>query len=702
MKIIISDDLPASAVSLLQEVSGWTVDARSGRPKQDLINDIADADALLVRSATKVTKDVIDAANKLKIIARAGSGVDNVDLEAASARGVIVTNAPGGNSISVAEHAFALMLALARSVATADACMKQQRWEKKSLLGAELRDKTLGVVGFGRIGQALAHRARAFGMRIIAHDPFIAAHVADDLDVELADLDSLCGRADYISLHLPNTEQTNRLFNAERFNKCKKGVRIINTARGELIDEPALLAALQSGHVGGAGLDVFQKEPPTDWALATFPRVVATPHIAASTAEAQELVGLDVAAGVRDYLQHGVVRNAVNFASVPAEEFKRLHPFMVLGERLGQAAAQLTQGRTDGIGIRYYGGLAEGGNELIAGSVLVGFLRHVLSGGVTLVNARRLAAERGIDVVETRSARTRRFTSLLSLKLHTSEGERWVEGTIFEQSGPRLVLLDGIPIEAPLAGALIVIRNQDTPGVIGEVGSVLGKHGVNIANFALGRDCPGRDWRGQRRRERRRARRPEGARRADRDSRHPRRAAHPRLSATASLELQSTASGRDRRRELALESASALNEAPRRVGVQRQQVDGVRADRDHFVGRAQAAAGFDVVQAPAERQDGDPHDAAVHFPIDQADQRDRRRRQHQRRERGQRGRGLRRLGRRQRLGPGDDELERIAVRSGQRDRARPAAVAQARRGAIEIADVAQDRRRGRRPTPAAR
>ena len=219
--------------------------------------------------------------------------------------------------------------------------------------------------------------------------------------------------------------------------------------------------------------------------------MVATPHIAASTAEAQELVGLDVAAGVRDYLQHGVVRNAVNFASVPAEEFKRLHPFMVLAERLGQAAAQLTQGRTDGIGIRYYGGLAGGSNELLAGSVLVGFLRQVLSGGVTLVNARRLAADRGIDVVETRSARTRRFTSLLSLKLHTSEGERWVEGTIFEQSGPRLVLLDGIAIEAPLAGALIVIRNQDTPGVIGEVGSVLGKHGVNIANFALGRDAQG-------------------------------------------------------------------------------------------------------------------------------------------------------------------------------------------------------------------
>jgi D-3-phosphoglycerate dehydrogenase len=488
MKIIISDDLPPSAVALLREVEGFTVDARAGRPKAELLADIADADALLVRSATKVTPELIAAAPQLKIVARAGSGVDNVDLDAASARGIVVTNAPGGNSISVAEHAMALMLALARQVATADAAMKQQRWEKKNLMGAELRDKTLGVVGFGRIGQAVAHRARAFGMKIVAHDPFIAAHVADELDVELSTLDALCAEADYITLHLPTTDQTRNLFDAARFATCKPGVRIINTARGELLDEQALTAALASGQVGGAGLDVFLKEPPTDWTLATSPRVVATPHIAASTTEAQELVGLETAAGVRDFLLHGVVRNAVNFASVPADEFKRLHPFMGLAERLGRALAQLATGRIESVGVRYYGGLAEGSNELLASSVLVGFFRQILSSGVTLVNARRVAAERGIDVVETRSARARNFTSLLSVKLHTSDGDRWVEGTVFEQSGPRLVLLDGIPVEAPLDGTLLVIRNQDTPGVIGEVGSVLGRHGVNIANFALGRD----------------------------------------------------------------------------------------------------------------------------------------------------------------------------------------------------------------------
>jgi len=491
MKIIIADDLPSSAVALLQDVEGWHVDARAGRSKTDLLRDVADADALLVRSATKVTREVIDAAPALKIVARAGSGVDNVDLDAASARGIVVTNAPGGNSISVAEHAMALMLALARSVAAADAAMKQQRWEKKNLMGAELRDKTLGVVGFGRIGQAVAHRGRAFGMRVLAHDPFIAAHVADEVDVELVALDALCAQADYITLHLPVTDQTRHLFDAARLASCRRGVRLVNTARGELIDEAALADALASGQVGGAGLDVFQKEPPTEWALASSPRVVATPHIAASTAEAQELVGLDTAAGVRDFLLHGIVRNAVNFASVPAEEFKRLHPFMTLAERLGRTLAQLADGRTERIGVRYYGGLAEGSNELVAASVLVGFFRQILSSGVTLVNARRIATERGVDVVETRSARPRHFTSLLSVKLHTSEGDRWVEGTVFEQSGPRLVLLDGIAIEAPLDGTLLVVRNQDTPGVIGEVGSALGRHGVNIANFALGRNADG-------------------------------------------------------------------------------------------------------------------------------------------------------------------------------------------------------------------
>lgn len=491
MKIVIADDLPASAVTLLEDIQGWQVVAKPGRPKPELLADLADADALLVRSATKVTPDMLAAAPKLRIIARAGSGVDNVDLDAASARGVIVTNAPGGNSISVAEHALALMLSLARSVAVADAAMKQQRWEKKSLLGTELRDKTLGIVGFGRIGQAVAHRARAFGMKILAHDPFIAAQVGTELDVALVDLDRLCAESDYITLHSPVTGSTNKLFDAARLASCKKGAKIINTARGELLDEQALLDALNSGHIGGAGLDVFVTEPPTDWALTSHPRVVATPHLAASTAEAQEIVGLDVAAGVRDYLQQGIVRNAVNFASLPADEFKRIAPFMELGRRLGRTLAHLSGGRTQSISIRYYGGLADGPTELIAASVLVGLFEPILSSGISLVNARAVATQRGVDVVETRSARSRNFTNLISVKLHTDQGERWVEGTTFEQGGPRLVLLDGVPVEAPLDGTLIVMRNNDLPGVIGEVGTVLGRHGVNIANFALGRDANG-------------------------------------------------------------------------------------------------------------------------------------------------------------------------------------------------------------------
>jgi D-3-phosphoglycerate dehydrogenase len=491
MKIVIADDLPQSAVALLQQVPGFSVSATPGRPKPELLADLADADALIVRSATKVTPDVLAAAPKLRIIARAGSGVDNVDLAAASARGIVVTNAPGGNSISVAEHALALMLSLARSVASADAAMKQQRWEKKNLLGAELREKTLGVVGFGRIGQAVAHRARAFGMKILAHDPFIAEHVGGEMDVELVSLDKLCAEADYITLHLPVTATTNKLFDAARLASCKKGVKLINTARGELIDEQALAAALASGHIGGAGLDVFQKEPPVDWALTSSPRVVATPHIAASTAEAQEIVGLDVAEGVRDFLQAGVVRNAVNFASVPAEEFKRLTPYMQLAARLGKTVAQLSGGRTQSVGIRYYGGLAEGSTELLASSVLIGLFEPMLSAGVSLVNARAIAAERGVEVVETRSTRARNFTNLISVKLTTSEGERWIEGTVFEKSGPRLVLLDGITIEAPLEGTLVVLRNEDKPGVIGDVGTVLGRLHVNIANFALGRNDDG-------------------------------------------------------------------------------------------------------------------------------------------------------------------------------------------------------------------
>jgi D-3-phosphoglycerate dehydrogenase len=490
VKILVADDLPLSALDLLR-TEGWDVDARTGRSPEQLIHDIADAEAIVVRSATKVTAAIINAAPMLRVIARAGTGVDNVDVAAASARGIIVMNAPGANSISVAELAMALILALARNVPAADAAMKQGKWEKKKFLGEEIRDKVLGLAGLGRIGQEVARRAASFGMRIVAHDPFISEHVAADLDVELVSLDNLFARSDYISLHMPSTPQTRRLVNAERLARAKKGIRIINTARGDLIDETALADAIEAGHVGGAGLDVFETEPTVDHRLQKLPQVVATPHIAASTREGQELVGVETATALRDFLKDGVIRNAVNFPSLSTEEFKRLQPFARLAERMGTFIAQMNDHRVHAVSIRYYGDLAQDSkskNTLLVNAVLAGVFKPILSTGITLVNASAVAAERGIEVVESQSTRPRNYTSLISVILRTSQGDRWIEGAIFERSSPRLVLLDGIRVEAPLDGTMIVFGNKDVPGVIGRVGTILGQNQVNIATFALGRD----------------------------------------------------------------------------------------------------------------------------------------------------------------------------------------------------------------------
>src|SRR5262245_19793789 len=381
MHIVVADDLPGSALELLR-AEGWTVDARPGRTAADLARDLAGADALLVRSATKVTKDLLDDAPHLRIVGRAGTGVDNIDVPAASSRGVLVVNAPGANSISVAEHTCALMLALARMVPAADGAMKKSKWEKKRFLGTELRGKTLGIAGLGRIGQEVALRARAFGMRIVAHDPFISREIAESMGVELLSLDDLCATADFLTLHLPSTTETKHLFDDERFARVKQGVRIINTARGDLIDEEALKRAIERGTVAAAGLDVFGKEPPADWSLARMAQVVATPHIAASTEEAQELVGLDTAAAVRDFLRDGVVRNAVNFPSLFPEELQRLQPWIRLVDALAAITAQLGAARVEAIGIRYYGALADSrAAEVLASSAAAGVLRPILSGG---------------------------------------------------------------------------------------------------------------------------------------------------------------------------------------------------------------------------------------------------------------------------------------------------------------------------------
>jgi D-3-phosphoglycerate dehydrogenase / 2-oxoglutarate reductase len=491
MHIVIADQLPKSSIELLQSIPGVTVDARRGRPPDELKRDLANADALIVRSATTVDASVIAAAPKLRVIARAGTGVDNVDVEAASARGILVMNAPGANSVSVAEHALALMLALARSVPTADAAMKRGVWDKKRLTGIELRGKTLGIVGLGRVGQEVATRARSFGMEIVAHDPFISEQVAAALGVELLDLDVLCGRADYLTLHLPATPETRHLFGRERLARSRRGIRIVNTARGELIDEAALAEAIASGQVAGAGLDVFEREPPPDDRLTALTQVVATPHIAASTHEAQEQVGLETVTAVRDFLQEGVIRNAVNFPAVPSEEMDRVRPFMTLADRMGVLIAQLAEGRTHAVGIRHYGPLVSAHSGLIASAVVAGLLRPMLSSTVTVVNARAVAAGRGIEIIESKSSRPRDFANLISVKLHTSEGERWIEGTVFEPGSPRISLVDGVEVEAPLEGTMLVIHNEDQPGVIGEVGTILGRHRVNIASFALGRAASG-------------------------------------------------------------------------------------------------------------------------------------------------------------------------------------------------------------------
>lgn len=489
MKIVVADDLPASAIELLR-AEGWDVDARSGRKPPELAADLAHADAIVVRSATRVTADLIQSAPGLRAIARAGTGVDNVDVDAASARGIVVMNAPGANSISVAELAMAQLLALARKIPAADASMKQAKWDKKSFLGEEVRGKVLGLVGLGRIGQEVARRARAFEMTLLAHDPFISVQVARELGVELVSLDELCARADFLSLHMPSTAQTRHIFNAERLARCKKGLRIINTARGDLIDEAALAQAIQSGHIGGAALDVFGQEPTTDHTLQMLPQVVATPHIAASTREGQELVGVETATALRDFLKSGIIRNAVNFPSVPPDEFQRLQPYVALARQLGCLLGQMGDARIEGVSVRYYGELARASNPLILSAVLVGIFRAILSESVTAVNARAVAAARGIEITESQSSRHRSFASLISVKLETSAGERWVEGTVV-RGEPRLVLLNGVAIEAPLEGTMLLMMNNDQPGVIGAVGTILGRHHINIASFALGRIAGG-------------------------------------------------------------------------------------------------------------------------------------------------------------------------------------------------------------------
>ncbi|RMG46993.1 MAG: phosphoglycerate dehydrogenase [Acidobacteria bacterium] len=487
MKVLVTDPIAPRGIDLLVD-AGLVVDQKGKLSESELIDVIADYDALIVRSGTKVTAGVIKAAHRLRVVGRAGAGVDNIDVEAATNKGILVMNTPGGNSVSVAEHTLGLMLALARQLVHADQSMKQGRWEKKRFLGRELRGKTLGLIGLGKVGQEVARRAAYMGMRVIAFDPYISERLASDLDVRLVDLDELYRTADIISLHASLNQATRRMINRDSLDRMKRGVYIINCARGELIDEEALLEALESGRVAGAGLDVFQNEPSPDPRLVGHPRVIATPHIAASTLEAQELVGVVIAEQIRDYLLDGQIRNAVNFPAIPPDEFNRLAVYLDLGEKLGRFISQVAHVRLNEIGIRYYGELASLNSYPVSNAVLCGVFKPMLGDDVNLINARRVAEERHVTVIETRSSRERNFSNLISVQLRDGQGGvDWVEGTVLHQGQLRLVSIDGLDLEVPFSRYMLLIRNQDVPGVIGRIGTILGNAQINIASFALGR-----------------------------------------------------------------------------------------------------------------------------------------------------------------------------------------------------------------------
>jgi D-3-phosphoglycerate dehydrogenase len=485
MKVIVADKISDRGIALLKE-TGWNIVLTT---KETLPGELADADALIVRSATKVTAAILDKAPRLRVVGRAGVGVDNIDLDEATKRGVLVMSTPGGSSVSVAEHTFALLLSLVRQVPKFDAAMREGRWEKSSS-GAEIKGKTMGLIGLGRIGSEVADRAQAFEMRLIAYDPFISEAAAKELSVQLVPLDQVYSESDFISLHTAVSPQTQNMINAASIAKMKKGVRIINAARGELINEADLAEAIKSGHVGGAALDVFAEEPPKNCPLIGLPNVIATPHVAGSTTEAQEELGMQVAVQVRDYLVEGIIKNAVNLPALSADQYRRVRPYLSLAERLGSLVSQAAAHRPARIRIRYAGETAEVGTHLLRSAVLAGMLNAVLDEKVNVVNAPAVAVARGLTVVEETRRREHGFPNTIEVSAvsePSGTSEFSAEGTVLLDGTPRTVSIDGISLEAQLDGTILYLRNNDEPGVIGHIGSTLGKLGVNIATFALGR-----------------------------------------------------------------------------------------------------------------------------------------------------------------------------------------------------------------------
>jgi D-3-phosphoglycerate dehydrogenase len=491
-RVLISDALSPAAVQIFKD-RGVEVDFQPnlGKDKEKLAAAIDGFDGLAIRSATKVTAKLLEQAKGLKVIGRAGIGVDNVDIPAATARGIIVMNTPFGNSITTAEHAITLMLSLARQIPEADTSTRAGKWEKNKFLGVEIFSKTLGIIGCGNIGSIVADRAIGLKMKVIAYDPFLSAERALDLGVEKVELDELWQRADFITLHTPLTDRTRNIINADTLKLTKKGVRLINCARGELVDEAALVAALRSGHVAGAAVDVFPEEPPpADSPLFGLPNVVCTPHLGASTVEAQENVALQVAEQMSEYLLRGAISNAVNFPSISAEEAPKLKPFVALAEKLGSFAGQLTETGLQRVQITYEGVVAQMNTRALTSAALAGLLRPMLQ-NINVVSAAIVAKERGIVVEETRREAAGDYDSLITVTVTTDRQSRHVSGTVFADGRPRIVNIKGIRMDAEFGPSMIYITNLDKPGFIGKFSSTLGDAGINIATFHVGREAAG-------------------------------------------------------------------------------------------------------------------------------------------------------------------------------------------------------------------
>ncbi|MDP2911136.1 MAG: phosphoglycerate dehydrogenase [Candidatus Omnitrophota bacterium] len=491
-KILVSDPLAQEGVDILKKVKEFQVDVKHKLPPEELKKIIKDYDALLVRSETKVTKDIIEAATNLKLIGRAGVGLDNVDLQAASKKGIIVMNTPGGNTMSTAEHAVSLLLSLSRNIPQADVSVKRGEWERKKFMGTEVYGKTLGIIGLGRIGTEVAKRAIAFGMKVIAYDPFLSLEKAKELGIESVEVKEIFRRADYITVHAPLTDETKNIINKDSIETMKHGVRIINCARGGIVNEAAVLEGINSGKIAGAAFDVYEKEPPVkDNPLFKCDKVVLTPHLGASTEEAQINVAVEIADSARDALLGCGIRNAVKVPCVDFELDKILQPYINLGEKIGSLVSQLSKGRTLEIQIKYSGDVTKYNLSPITVAVVKGVLAPVLQETVNYVNSVIVAKERGIKVEEMKATMLEEYSSLISVELKTDTGIRSVSGTLFTKKDARIVKIDEFHVDAVPEGNMIVAHNIDVPGIIGLMGTILGRNNINIATMTFGREKPG-------------------------------------------------------------------------------------------------------------------------------------------------------------------------------------------------------------------